>query len=151
MQDLVEHRESWARAEALLAPASRAEVIGLLQPWAHTHLAAEEDDLPPPVELPSALPQELRAALATVAPTGPYTDWQLAAWSVRAEALIRALLAMEPSRVAAEALYRTPGPMLFWSALRQHLTAGWPGSWGMSTRRRCASGRGVRMAGCATP
>ncbi|HEX8109676.1 MAG TPA: hypothetical protein VF516_18220 [Kofleriaceae bacterium] len=121
MQDSPEQIEAWTRAEALLDPTCRTAVIGVLKPWAQAQLAARDGEAAPPAAvLPPTLPSELRTALSEAAPTAPYSEWQFAAWSVRAEALVCELLAMAPNREAAEALLRVHAPAPFWCALQQH-------------------------------
>jgi hypothetical protein len=122
MKDLLEQIEAWTRAETLLDPACRTVVVGLLQPWAQSYLAAKDDEaVPQPAVLPPALPMELRAALSEAATTAPYSAWQLAAWSVRAEALVCEFLATVPNRATAKALLRVHAPAPLWRALQQHL------------------------------
>lgn len=115
--------ESWTRSETLLTSACRKAVVGLLRPWAKAHLVAEDERAAiETIQFPPDCPTELRAALCAPPITEPHNDWQLAAWSVRAEALATEFLAITPSRVAAEALYDVDyAPVPFWRALEQHL------------------------------
>ena len=122
MKDSHEQVEAWAHVETLLDAARRKAVVGLLQPWARAQLSAKDDEaVPDAAALPSMLPIELQAALSESATTAPYSDWQLAAWSVRAEALASEFLATPTNRAAATALLQVHAPAPFWRCLQQQL------------------------------
>lgn len=123
--DFTRHQqfESWTRSEALLPFACRAPVVDELRPWAKAHLAAgDERAAIVAIQFPPDCPAELREALYEAPATEPHNDWQLAAWSVRAEALATEFLVAIPSRAAAEALYDVSyAPAPFWRALEHYL------------------------------
>jgi hypothetical protein len=115
--------EAWTRADALLAPDRRMAVVGQLRSWAQAHLAAVDDRTAiENMQLSTDCPADLREALSKSATREPYSEWQLLAWSVRAEALVAEFLATAPSCAVAGALYDFgDAPASFWRALEHQL------------------------------
>jgi hypothetical protein len=115
--------ESGARADALLAPDCRRAVVGALRSWAKIHLTAVENrTASEDMQFPSDCPADLRAALNSPARYEPYSDSQLLAWSIRAEALVAEFLSTTPNDDVAVAFYDFgDAPRLFWRALEHYL------------------------------
>ena len=127
-----EERDAWSRGVSLIAATYRDVSVQLLRPWAQTHFAGQGLD-PRTSALPSpeVSPAELQNALSELRTAGePWTDWQLAAWSLLAEALAVEFLAAEPNRHIPERLYEIPGaPASFFRTIEEQIARRRNGNW----------------------